>query len=241
MATDRQYPAATATRADVDAGLRTYMLSVYNYMASAMVLTGIVAYGTYAYAMANPSFAQLIYASPLRWVLLLAPLGVVFLFAARAHTMQASTATMIFYLFATLIGVSYSSILLLFSVDSIVQVFFITAAAFGSLSLYGYTTRKDLSAWGSFLFMGVIGILIAMVVNIFLQSSALHYAVSIVGVLVFAGLTAYDTQRIKASYYALAGDGEMLARAAVNGALSLYLDFLNMFMFLLHLFGGNSE
>ncbi len=242
MTTERNYATArttTTARADIDAGLRSYMLSVYNYMASAMVVTGLVAYGTYLYAASNPAFAQAIYVSPLRWVIFFAPLAVVFLFAARAHKMPASSAAGLLYLFAALIGLSYSSILLVFSGQSVVRVFFITAAAFGGLSLYGYTTRKDLSGWGSFLIMGVIGIIVAMIANMFMQSSTLQMAISVVGVLVFAGLTAYDTQRLKSTYYALASNSSALASSAVQGALSLYLNFLNMFIFLLHLFGNS--
>jgi FtsH-binding integral membrane protein len=231
------------TRADsVDEGLRSYMLSVYNYMGIGIALTGIVAYLTFANAVADGQltpFGTLIYASPLKWVVMLAPLGVVMLFAATAHRMSPSTAQLVFWGFAVLMGVSLSSIFLRYTGQSISQVFFITAAAFGGLSLYGYTTGKNLSGWGTFLFMGLIGLIVASLVNIFLQSSALQFAVSVIGVLVFAGLTAYDTQRIREVYYYVAGDAAAVKSAAINGALSLYLDFINLFLSLLSLFGNN--
>jgi FtsH-binding integral membrane protein len=173
----------------------------------------------------------------LKWVIIFAPLAMVFFISARINSMGLGAAQASFWAFAALMGLSISSIFLVYTQASITQVFFITAASFGALSLYGYTTSKDLSAWGSFLFMGLIGIIIAMVVNIFLASTALQFAISVIGVLIFAGLTAYDTQQIKEMYYA--GDDRTVAgRKAVMGALRLYLDFLNMFMMLLSLFGG---
>ena len=180
-----------------------------------------------------------IYISPLKWVLMLAPLGFIFLFVATAHKMSASAAQLVFWAFAAVMGISLSSIFLRYTGTSITRVFFITAASFGALSLYGYTTKKNLSGWGTFLYMGVIGLIIGSVVNIWLQSSALQFAVSTIGVLVFAGLTAYDTQRIREVYYYVKGDAEAVKHAAINGALSLYLDFINMFISLLSLFGGS--
>ncbi|WP_099867178.1 Bax inhibitor-1/YccA family protein [Pararhizobium haloflavum] len=235
----RAAPVGTQAGAEIDQGLRDYMLRVYNLMALGLAITGLAAYGTFALAASNPAVAQLLYASPLRWVVMLAPLGMVFFLSFRINKMSVSAAQTTFWVYSALMGLSLSSIFLVFTGQSIVQTFFVTAAAFGALSLYGYTTKRDLSAMGSFLFMGLIGLIIAMVVNIFLQSSALQFAISAIGVLVFAGLTAYDTQEIKSMYYE--GDGrEVAGRKAIMGALRLYLDFVNMFMFLLQ-FMGNRE
>lgn len=228
----------------IDQGLRSYMLSVYNYMAGGLAITGVIAYLAFSMAVTQTgagleltATGTALYSSPLKWVVMLAPLGLVFFLSARINKMSVAGAQISFWLFAGLMGLSLSSIFLIYTGNSITQVFFVTAAAFGGLSLYGYTTKRDLSAMGSFLIMGVIGVLIASVVNIFLQSSALQFAVSVIGVLVFAGLTAYDTQRIKEMYFA--GDGVATAsKKAIMGALALYLDFINMFMFLLQLFGN---
>jgi FtsH-binding integral membrane protein len=180
-----------------------------------------------------------IYGTPLQWVVMLAPIGIVFFLAARVHSMQASTAQAVFWVYAALMGLSLSYIFVAYTGTSVARVFFVTAGAFAGLSLYGYTTKKDLSGMGTFLFMGVIGILIASVVNIFLQSTGLQFAISVIGVLVFAGLTAYDTQRIKSIYYESDGT-EVAEKKAIMGALQLYLDFINMFVFLLHLFGNRN-
>ncbi len=182
-------------------------------------------------------FGQMLYLSPLKWVVMLAPLALVFLLSFRVYKMSVPAAQASFWLFAAVMGVSLSSIFLVFKLGSITQVFFVTSAAFAGLSLYGYTTKKDLSGWGSFLIMGVIGIIIAALVNIFLQSSALQFAISVLGVLIFAGLTAYDTQTIKDHYYQIAGDATLMAKGAIMGALNLYLDFINMFTSMLQLFG----
>ncbi|MDN2565637.1 Bax inhibitor-1/YccA family protein [Aquibium sp. A9E412] len=244
MADLRNYQARAASapgRADaaIDEGLRAYMIRVYNLMALGLAITGVAAFATAQMAMTNQAFAQVVYGSPLRWVVMLAPLGFVFFLSARIHKMSVSAAQTTFWAFAAVMGISLSSIFLVFTGESIVRVFFITAASFGALSLWGYTTKRDLSGFGSFLFMGLIGLIIAMVVNIFLQSSALQFAISAIGVLVFAGLTAYDTQQIKEMYYE--GDGAAVAgRKAIMGALRLYLDFINLFMFLLQ-FLGNRE
>jgi FtsH-binding integral membrane protein len=246
---NRYAQAGTAARTEVavDEGLRAYMLRVYNYMAAGIALTGVSAYLTYAAAVAErgpagrrvlTDFGQLIYTSPMRWVVMLAPLAFVFFLSWRIYKMSVGTAQLSFWLFAAVMGVSLSSIFLVFTGQSITQVFFVTAAAFGALSLYGYTTKKDLSGWGSFLIMGVFGIIIAALVNLFLQSSALQFAISVIGVLVFAGLTAYDTQQIKDNYYAVMGDSVAVAKGAIMGALNLYLDFINMFVSLLSLFGS---
>jgi FtsH-binding integral membrane protein len=243
----------------VDEGLRAYMLRVYNYMAGGVFLTGIVAYLAFTQAVTlDPAlaaktaggvallkrgmyltpFGMALFVSPLKWLVMLAPLGFVFFLSFRIYQMSVSAAQWTFWLFAAVMGLSLSTIFLVFTHQSITQVFFVTAAAFGGLSLYGYTTSKDLSGWGSFLIMGVIGIVIAGLVNLFLQSSALQFAISVIGVLVFAGLTAYDTQQIKDNYYTVAGNAAAASKAAIMGALNLYLDFINMFTMLLQLFGN---
>ncbi|KGD87490.1 MULTISPECIES: Bax inhibitor-1/YccA family protein [Rhizobium/Agrobacterium group] len=224
----------------IDEGLRAYMLRVYNLMALGLAITGVAAYGTYALAVSNPAFAQLLYASPLKWVVMLAPLAMVFFLSFRVHKMSVPAAQMTFWIYAALMGLSLSSIFLVFTGQSIVQTFFVTAASFGALSLYGYTTKKSLSGFGSFLIMGLFGLIIASIVNIFLQSSAMGFAISVIGVLIFAGLTAYDTQKIKEMYY----DGDEVAvmgRKAIMGALTLYLDFINLFMFMLQFLGNREE
>ena len=230
-----------------DEGLRTYMLSVYNYMGLGLVITGLVAFVVAQYSIvtgesgeivALTPLGQTLFASPLMWLVALAPLGFVLFFSMRIHRMSASTAQTVFWLFAGAMGLSLATIFMRFTTESIASVFFITAAVFGAMSLYGYTTKRSLAGWGSFLFMGVIGIIIAMVVNIFLASSALQFAISVIGVLVFTGLTAYDTQRIKESY-SVQMSGEAAAKGAIFGALRLYLDFINLFIMLLSLFGNN--
>ena len=246
---DRLTPSGTVPRADahvIDEGLRAYMIRVYNYMAGGVAITGIVAYLTYAMAVVETSaglqltqFGNLIFASAFRWVVILAPLGMVFYLSARIGKMSVSGAQIAFWIFAGLMGLSLSSIFMVYAQASIANVFFITAAAFGALSFWGYTTKKDISGWGSFLFMGLIGVILAMVVNIFLASSALQFAISVIGVLVFAGLTAYDTQQIKEMYY-VGDDGTVAGRKAIMGALRLYLDFINMFIMLLSLFGNRN-
>lgn len=259
MADLRNYQArygAAGVQADasIDQGLRTYMLRVYNLMALGLAITGVAALGTVSLAVtSDPSQAiatlgngsmltalgATLYGSPLRWVVMLAPLAMVFFLSFRIDKMSVSAAQTTFWVYAALMGVSLSSIFLVYTAQSITQTFFITAAAFGALSLWGYTTKRDLTGMGSFLIMGVFGLIIAMVVNIFLQSSALQFAVSAIGVLIFAGLTAYDTQKIKEMYFD--GDGAVaMGRKAIMGALRLYLDFINLFMFMLH-FMGNRE
>ena len=219
-----------------DEGLRSYMLSVYNYMGLGLVITGLVAF----VVASTPALYVPIFTSPLKWVVMLAPLGFVFFLGARIQAMSASAAQLTFWAFSAVMGLSLASIFLVFTGESIARVFFITAATFGAVSLYGYTTKRNLAGMGSFLFMGLIGIVIAGLVNIFLASSALQFAISVIGVLVFTGLTAWDTQRLKEEYlgsYAYAG-GEMIAKGAIMGALSLYLNFINLFMMLLQLFGN---
>lgn len=259
MADLRSYQArvaASGTRSDaaIDEGLRAYMLRVYNLMALGLAITGFIAFATISLTTTTDPAAAVatlgngkmltalgvaLYGSPLRWVVMLAPLAVVFFLSFRIQTLSVGAAQASFIAYAGLVGLSLSSIFLVFTAQSITQTFFVTAAAFGALSLYGYTTKRDLSAMGSFLVMGVFGLIIAMLVNIFLQSSALQFAISGIGVLVFAGLTAYDTQQIKEMYWE--GDDTLVAgRKAIMGALRLYLDFINLFTFLLQ-FLGNRE
>ena len=231
--------------ADIDQGLRAHMLRVYNYMTMGLGVTGLM-----AYAVANvPALGQLFYQqvaveggvamSPtiLGWVAIIAPLGLVFFLSARIARMSFSSAQTTFWIFAALMGISLASILWVYTGASIARVFFITAGTFGGMSLYGYTTKRDLTGWGSFLFMGLIGVIIASVVNMFIMSSALHFAISVIGVLVFVGLTAYDTQKIKEMYLE-SDDGETAGKKAIMGALRLYLDFINLFIMLLSLFGS---
>ena len=246
-----------ASAAEIDAGLRAHMNKVYGTMSVGMLITALASWAIAGLATTtDPALATAqmnngtmltglgvaLYTSPLKWVVMLAPLGMIFGFGAVMQRASASGAQLFFYLFATLIGISLSSIFIFYTTFSIVQTFLVTAIAFAGLSLYGYTTKKDISGWGSFLVMGVIGLLVAMVINWFLQSPAMMYAISMLGVLIFAGLTAYDTQNIKNSYLAHAhhGDQEWLDKSAIHGALNLYLDFLNMFQFLL-MFMGSSE
>lgn len=239
--------------ATIDAGLRAHMNKVYGTMSIGMVITALAAWAISGLATttvptqyqigANEYLTQLgylIYATPLKWVVFLLPLGMVFGFGVAANKLSASGLGTYFFAYAAAVGISLSSIFLIYTGFSIMQIFLITAIAFASLSLWGYTTKKDISAWGSFLIMGVVGLVVAMIVNIFLQSEAIMFAISAIGVLIFAGLTAYDTQKIKNEYIAHAahGDSEWLGKAAVMGALNLYLDFINMFLFLLQLFGN---
>jgi len=242
--------AVGAQAAEINAGLRAHMNKVYGTMSVGMMITALAALAIAGLAVSiDPegnktltSLGMVIFASPLKWVVMLAPLGMIFAFGAVMKRTSASGAQLFFYMFATLIGLSLSSIFLVYTAFSIVQTFLVTAIAFAGLSLYGYTTKKDISGWGSFLIMGVIGLLVAMVINIFLASEAMTFAISMLGVLIFAGLTAYDTQNIKTQYLAHAhhGDQEWLDKSAIHGALNLYLDFLNMFSFLL-MFMGSSE
>ena len=231
--------------AAVDAGLRTYMLRVYNYMAAAVALTGVLSYATFNAAVvtdaegritALTSFGQTLFSGPLTIVLLLGTLGLVFFISFRINRLQYTTALTLFMIYAALLGVTLSSIFLAYTGASITRVFFISAASFGALSLYGYTTQRDLSPIGSFLIMGLFGIIIAMVVNIFLKSSGLDFAISALGVLIFAGLTAWDTQKIKEMYDSN-DDGTVSGRKTVMGALTLYLDFINLFLFMLRFMG----
>lgn len=226
----------TATRgAAFDAGLRSYMLSVYNYMASGVLVTGIV-----ALLFAQSGLAAQILMGPgiLKYVIMFAPLAFVMVMSFGINKLSTTTAQTLFWAFAAVMGLSLSSVFLMYTGTSIAQTFFATAAAFAGLSLFGYTTKKDLSAFGTFLIMGVVGLFVAMLINLFVQSTALDMAISFIGVLLFAGLTAYDTQRIKSMYAYVAGT-DMMGKTVVMGALQLYLDFINMFLFLLRFMGGN--
>jgi FtsH-binding integral membrane protein len=248
----RTYPPASAatTAAVLDAGLRAYMLRVYNWMTSGLLLTGII-----AYAIANTSLIDAFYPvvatpmgmarhpSALAMISIFAPLAFVLVLSMGVNRLSRSTAQTLYWLFCAAMGASLTNIFLIYTSESIVRVFFITAATFAAMSIYGYTTKADLSRFGSFLFMGLIGIVIAGLVNIFLASSALQFAISIIGVVVFTGLTAYDTQRIKATYvqYAYAEGPEGAAKRSVYDALSLYLNFINLFMLLLQLLGNRNN
>jgi uncharacterized protein len=223
------FPGA-ARAAAVDAGLRAHMIRVYNYMAAGVALTGVVAWFTNAY------FGQALYGSPLMYVLIFAPLALVLFLSFGIDRLSAPMAQALFFLYAGLLGASLSIIFAVYTNASITRVFFISAASFGGLSLWGYTTKRDLTGMGSFMMMGLIGILIASLVNIFLRSSGLDWAISVIGVVVFAGLTAWDTQKIKEMYDPM-DNGTVAGRKVVMGALSLYLDFINLFLMLLRLFG----
>ena len=237
MADNRFMNTAAAEATQVDLGLRSYMLGVYNHMTTALLMTGFFAYAMKWAVFNVAGVGQLIYGSPLKWVVMLAPLGLVFWLSARINSMSATKARNLFYVYAALMGVSLASLLLMFSTASVARAFFITAGAFAALSLYGYTTKRSLSAMGSFMMIGLFGLIIAMVVNIFVASTAMDMMISVVGVLIFAGLTAWDTQKIKLMY--MAGDSEAeRTKKSIFGALMLYLDFINMFMFILHLFGN---
>ncbi|MDC0585596.1 Bax inhibitor-1/YccA family protein [Candidatus Pelagibacter sp.] len=228
----------------IDEGLRAYMLKVYNYMATGILLTGIVALLTFKLSVQEITNAgiileplgQAIYNSGLRWVVMLAPLAVVFYMSFGINKMSAAKAQTTFWVFAGLMGLSLSSLLLYYTGMSVTRVFFICSATFGAMSIYGYTTKRDLTKLGSFLMMGLIGIIIASLVNIFLKSTMMYFVISILGVLIFVGLTAYDTQKIK-NMYSASDTGELMGKKAVMGALTLYLDFINLFIMLLRLFG----
>ncbi len=244
-----RYGGAVAGRVDasIDEGLRAHMLRVYNYMMIGLAITGVAAYATFSLSfqqvggqLVPTQLGQTLFGSPLMWVIIFAPLALVFFLSFRIEKMSVGAAQATFWIYAALLGVSLSTIFVAYAATSITQVFFITAATFGAVSLWGYTTKRDLTSMGSFLFMGLIGIIIASVVNIFLGSGALAFAISIIGVLVFTGLTAYDTQKIKEMYY-VGDDGTVAGRKAIMGALSLYLDFINLFLMMLRLFGQGRE
>ena len=230
---------ARSSTDQIDLGLKAYMNKVYSFMAVGLALTGVIAHLTSTMAFdfrtnTMTAFGNAIYGSPLAFLIMLAPLGFIIALNMGIAKMKESTVQVLFWAFAAVMGLSLSSIFIQYTGESVARVFFISAGAFGALSLYGYTTKKDLSGWGSFLFIGLIGILIASIVNIFVASSALQFGISVIGVLVFAGLTAYDTQRIKAMYFDNSGQE---GKKAIMGALTLYLDFINLFIMLIQLFG----
>ena len=229
--------ARAGTAAAIDEGLRSYMLKVYNYMGVGLVVTGLVAYFTNQWAMSSEANFNLLYGSPLMWVIALSPLAFVLVLSFGINKLSVPAAQAVFWAFAAIMGLSLSSIFMVYTDASIAKVFFISAATFGAMSLYGYTTKRDLTGIGNFLIMGLIGLIIASIVNIFLASSMLDFAISAIGVLIFVGLTAYDTQKVKESYDEGLG-AEVLQKSAVMGALSLYLDFINLFLMLLRLFGS---
>ena len=235
----------TADQGVIDEGLRSYMLKVYNYMTTGLLITGLIAYffgkasivtNSSGELLGVTSLGNMLFNSPLMWVIALAPLGMMFFFTYRINRMSLSTAQITFWVFATLMGLSMASLFIVYTGASITRVFFICSATFAAMSLYGYTTKRDLTALGGFLMMGVIGLIIANIVNWFLQSPALYYAASFIGVLIFVGLTAYDTQKIKNMYYE--GDSDNLSgKKAIMGALTLYMDFILLFIYLLRIFG----
>jgi uncharacterized protein len=250
----------------VDQGLRTYMLGIYNYMVIGLAITGLAALGIYMLSVTDDPAAAFkvlrngaqipvpigktmfmtaigyyVFVSPLKWVIMLSPLALVFVLSFGIERLRPAAGQMLFWLFAALMGLSLGSIFLVFTQQSIVRVFFITAATFGALSLYGYTTQRDLTGMGSFLFMGLFGVILAGLVNAFLHAPVLQFVISIVGVLIFTGLTAYDTQRLKNEYIYAAMDGDAAERASILGALSLYLNFINLFALLLQLMGQRDE
>lgn len=244
MAIDPFYQAAHSTQqaAAFDAGLRAYMLKIYNAMALALVVTGAIAY----FSAQSEAFLNAMYViqennitgmKPLAWIVMFAPLGLVMYLSFALRSMSLMAAQISYWLYAAIMGMSLSVIFLTFTGESIARVFFITAGTFGGMSLYGYSTKRDLTGFGSFLIMGLIGLIIASLVNLFLKSSGLQFALSVIGVLIFVGLTAYDTQKLKAMYYQLSDSGEWMGKIVIMGALTLYLDFINIFLNLLNLFG----
>lgn len=239
---DRMVRGATTVADTMDAGLRAHMLRVYNYMVGALALTGVV-----AYVVANsPPLLNMLYQQGatgalqptiLGWIVMLAPIGLVFFLSFRVMQMSQAAAQATFWVYAALTGASLSSILIAYTGASVAMTFFVTAGTFGAMSLYGYTTKRDLTGFGNFLFMGLIGILLASLANMFFQSGTLNFVVSVLGVLIFTGLTAWDTQKIKNTYFEVGGNVAVAGKAAIMGALSLYLDFLNIFLFLLRFLG----
>ena len=230
---------SSAQASQIDIGLRRYMLGVYNHMTTALALTGLFAFAMKWAALSIPGVAQVVYGSPLQYVFMFAPFVLVMYLSFNIQKLSPFTARNVFYLYAALMGLSLSSILLVFTGESVARAFFVTAGAFAGLSIYGYTTKRDLTAMGSFMIIGLFGIIIASIVNIFVGSDLMQFAISVIGVFVFAGLTAWDTQTIK-SMYSAADSAQAAATKSIFGALKLYLDFINMFIMLLHLFGNRN-
>ena len=239
----------TMSAAQYDQGLRSYMLGIYNHMTIALAISGLIAIGAFMLGtttgasgrMALTPFGQAIWVSPLKWVIMLAPLAFTLVLSFRWEQMSFGALLGTFYAFAATMGLSISTVFVIYKLGSIAQVFFITAASFGALSLFGYTTKKDLSAMGKFMIMGLFGLIIASIVNIFMKAPALQFAINVLGVLIFAGLTAWDTQRLKEEYDVVAGDQTLMQKWSLMGALTLYLNFINMFQFLLSLFGQRND
>jgi len=226
--------ASSASRTSTfDSALRDYMVKVYQYMSIALAISGLVAF----MVASSPALMQAIFGTPLAFVVMLAPLGFVIFFGFKLNSISAEKAKSFLWIYSALMGLSLATIFAVYTATSITRVFLITASTFGAMSIYGYTTKKDLTSFGSFLIMGLIGIMIASIINIFLKSSGLDFAISLLGVFIFIGLTAYDTQRIKQTYYHFAGNNEMVSKMAVMGALNLYMDFINLFIMLLRFFG----
>ena len=225
--------ASSASGVTYDAGLREYMVKVYNFMSIALAISGTVAF----FVSGSQQLMQTLFGSPLKWVVMLAPIGFIFFFGAKLRTASGSQAKNYLWIFSALMGLSMASIFVIYTGTSVARIFFITASVFGAMSLYGYTTKKDLTNMGSFLMMGLIGLILASIVNLFMQSSALQFALSLLGTFIFIGLTAYDTQKIKQMYYYSSGDSDFTTKLAVSGALNLYMDFINLFMMLLNLAG----
>jgi FtsH-binding integral membrane protein len=240
---DTRFTTQTGTQVQIDQGLRSYMLRVYNYMGAGLAITGAAAFGTFHAAVdatgALTPLGSAVFVSPLKWVLILAPLAMVMLLSFRIEKMSVSAAQLTFWAYAALVGVSFASLGLIYTASSIAQVFFITAGAFGALSLYGYTTKRDLAGLGSFLFMGLMGLILASLVNLWFQNGMMGMVLSAISVLIFTGLTAWDTQQIKEMYYE-ADDVATVGRKAIMGALRLYLNFINLFLSLLRLFGNRN-
>jgi uncharacterized protein len=222
-----------SSSAAYDQGLRSFMIQVYNYMALGLSLTGIVA----LFVANSPGLIRAIHGTPLSFVVMLAPLGLVLALGFKINSMKFSTARNLFYIYAAVMGLSLSYVFLVYTAESVARVFFITASVFGAMSLYGYTTKKDLTGMGSFMMMGLFGIIILSLVNIFLKSSGMQFVISLAALAIFIGLTAYDTQKIKQSYYMLGGTSDVAKKAGLMGALSLYIDFINIFIHLMHFMG----
>jgi FtsH-binding integral membrane protein len=237
MVTNSRARKSVTASVSYDEGLRLYFLNIYNYMAIGLGLTGVVAF----FSSKIPGFAQAVATGPLQWVLLIGLIGYVFFISAKILTMEKKTALTHFFIYSSLMGLLYSTLMLVYTGESLARVFFITAAMFGGMSLFGYTTKKNLSGLGSFLIMGAWGIFIAFIVNIFLQSPVLHYVASFIGIIVFTGMIAYDTQKFKSMYYQLGGVPEMRDRVSVLAALNLYLDFVNLFVMLLQFLGQRRD
>lgn len=230
---NKTFSSSAASATSYDAGLREYMIKVYNFMAVALGISGVVAFLT----SSSPALMSALFGTPLSWVVMFAPLAFVFFFGYKISTISAQKAQTYLWVFAALMGLSMSTIFVVYTGTSIARVFFISATTFGLTAIYGYTTKKDLTSMGSFMVMGLIGLLIASLFNTFLQSSAIHFATSILGMIIFIGLTAYDSQRIKQMYYHASGNSDAISRMAVMGALNLYMDFINLFMIMLNFFG----